>query len=541
MTRQGWKKHHKITGIAAALFLLLFCISGLILNHRSMYSKVDLSRKYLPSNYHYKNWNMGLLRGRCEHDNQLLGYGDAGIFIISEDSVAELNQGLPPYSDFRHIRNVFVAHSKDNLAKALYAIGQYGIYSFEDAAWHEIPLPLRRDERLSDGAILGDSLIVLSRNRILISTDNKNFESVEIKPGNDFDGKFSLFRYIWLLHSGQMWGMPGKVIVDLVGLTFVFLTFSGLVFWLWPLRIKKLRERGFSSKRWAKTLAWNAKWHIKIGIWAFVVLCFVVITGWCLRPPLLIPFVLTQAPGIEGSALSPSKPWIDKLRAIRWDNMYSRWLLSTSDGFYSLEPSLRSIPQKIEYAPRVSVMGVTVLEQEPDGQWLVGSLSGLYRWNIDTQEITDYFTGEPADNKPGAPFGKQPVAGYMAEYRNGKLANEIIFDYYKGAIHPDERSFTGHTNSQLGPIDSNAKSNLLIQPAYLSTAPISLWNLALEVHTGRIYNLFGLAPLIWIFLAGALIFWLLISGYKSARFHSPFWRDFIPLFGAISFPHLAQL
>ncbi len=488
MRRQTWKKHHKVTGIAAALFLLLFCISGFILNHRSMYSTMDISRRYLPSQYHYQNWNMGLIRGGVATSFGYFWYGDGGLFTPECDEIHEANSFLPPYSDHRHIRNV-TEYKKNN---SLYIAAQYGLYRMDSSTHEEIKLPLEKDERLVDVATLGDSLIVISRDRIFISTDGADFEPIELIPGSDWDGKFTLFRYLWLLHSGQMWGLPGKVVVDIVGVTFVFLTLSGLVFWLWPMRIRRLRDRGLNFKHTAKTLAWNARWHIKIGVWAFVVLCFVVVTGWCLRPPLLIPFVLTKVPGIEGTALSPSKPWADKLRALRWDSKRGWWLLSTSDGFYRVGASLRGTPQKLDDAPNVSVMGVTVLQQEPDGKWLVGSLSGMYRWNPDNHEITDYFTGELADNKPGAPFGKRPVAGYSALYQDGELVNEVVYDYYQGA-----------------------SAGMYEQPDSLCHAPISLWNFALEVHTGRIYNLFGHAPLIWIFLAGSLIFYLILTGYKS--------------------------
>lgn len=75
------------------LFMLLFCVSGILLNHRSLVKNVNVSRKYLPSRYEYHDWNGGLLRGTtdighlprsvsagaadsCRH---LLIYGSGGI------------------------------------------------------------------------------------------------------------------------------------------------------------------------------------------------------------------------------------------------------------------------------------------------------------------------------------------------------------------------------------------------------------------------------------------------------------------------------
>ena len=44
------------------LFVLLFCVSGILLNHRSLIKNVNVSRKYLPGRYEYHDWNGGLLR-----------------------------------------------------------------------------------------------------------------------------------------------------------------------------------------------------------------------------------------------------------------------------------------------------------------------------------------------------------------------------------------------------------------------------------------------------------------------------------------------
>ena len=52
-----WRKQHKWLGIGMSFFMLMFCLSGILLNHRSLIKDVDVSRKYLPSRYEFKNWN----------------------------------------------------------------------------------------------------------------------------------------------------------------------------------------------------------------------------------------------------------------------------------------------------------------------------------------------------------------------------------------------------------------------------------------------------------------------------------------------------
>ena len=91
-----------------SFFMLMFCLSGILLNHRSLIKDVDVSRKYLPSRYEFKNWNGGLLRGTLALDDAILLYGNGGIW--QTDSTAstfkDFNKGIPAGADCRQIRNV---------------------------------------------------------------------------------------------------------------------------------------------------------------------------------------------------------------------------------------------------------------------------------------------------------------------------------------------------------------------------------------------------------------------------------------------------
>ena len=133
-------------------------------------------------------------------------------------------------------------------------------------------------------------------------------------------------------------------------------------------------------------------------------------------------------------------------------------------------------------------MGLNVFHQEKDGRWLCGSFSGLFRWNRSENTAVDYFTGEPAPKKQGPPFGKRAVSGFC-QNDNGP---DGIVEYYAG-------------------------SSFIQMPEEMASLPMSLWNLALEVHTGRIYTILGPATLIYIFFAGLAALWCLWSGWKVRK------------------------
>lgn len=71
MKKGTWRKQHKWLGIGMSFFMLMFCLSGILLNHRSLIKDVNISRKYLPSRYEFRNWNGGLLRGTLDLDKGL--------------------------------------------------------------------------------------------------------------------------------------------------------------------------------------------------------------------------------------------------------------------------------------------------------------------------------------------------------------------------------------------------------------------------------------------------------------------------------------
>lgn len=51
-----WKKYHRWLGLVLSVFMLVFCVSGIILNHREVFSGCEVSRKWLPASYYIKKF-----------------------------------------------------------------------------------------------------------------------------------------------------------------------------------------------------------------------------------------------------------------------------------------------------------------------------------------------------------------------------------------------------------------------------------------------------------------------------------------------------
>lgn len=462
MKRLTWRKHHKWMGLCICFFMLMFCLSGLVLNHRALVSGVNVSRRWLPSRYHYHNWNGGLMRGTVPYDStRTLIYGASGMWLTDGSSVEDFNDGLPMGADHRNIRRAFKTDRSEWVA-----IAPYGLYILRNGKWRSCAT---FRERLTDAAKHGDTLVVLGRSHVYTSVyPYVSFEEHSLNAPEGYVSRATLFRQMWLLHSGELFGVVGKLVVDAIALVIIALCVTGLIYWL-PSRPKKL---------------WAFRWHDKLGRWTIALTLLLCITGWCLRPPMMIPLVMNKTKPLPGTMLSSSNAWNDKLRMIAFDEEYGDWLVSTSEGFYSFK-SFSSIPEAVKGAPPVSVMGLNVLQKDGNGDdWLCGSFSGMFRFDRSAAISADFFTGVPAVGHSSSPFGQTAVAGYSEEFAS-------VVEY------------GGGTQS-------------IPQPESMSKLPMSLWNFALEVHSGRIY-IGDLATMLFVFIAGVCAVWCLWSGWKVRR------------------------
>ncbi|MBF0952581.1 MAG: hypothetical protein HXK18_03455 [Alloprevotella tannerae] len=146
---------------------------------------------------------------------------------------------------------------------------------------------------------------------------------------------------------------------------------------------------------------------------------------------------------------------------------------------------LQDVPKAELHQPMVSVMGINVEEKNKEGQWLIGSFNGMFKWDRSSNIITDYFTGEIARPTTGMPISDQAISGYSADF----FHQNIVVDYNKGSVS-------------------------LPMPHQMSSLPMSLRNVCIEIHTGRIYTFMGKGSLFYIFLMGLAIFWCIWSGWK---------------------------
>lgn len=490
-------KYHKWIGLVFTIFILMFAISGVFLNHRTSISEWDIRRNILPKSYEYNNWNNGAIAGTIKlAKNKVIIYGNNGMWLTDTlcHDLVPFNDGLRQGADNRNIRSLVKTDSAD-----LFAISIFSVYrrSGVDTQWHDITELIKSCCYFTDIHVKGDTLVVLSRSHIHIALyPYQSFETIELQRPDIYSGSVSLFRTVWTLHSGEMFGLAGQVVVDIVGVITIILCLTGLILFFFRIPVKYRRNRGKDSKQLKRAWLFSLNWHNRLGSLFFILLLVIIVTGMFLRPPLLIPIARRQVPPLPGSELDSKNPWHDKLRKIRYDNKLHKWVVATTEGFYLLE-TLRSEPQKIVTTPPVSVMGVNVWTKAANDEWIIGSFSGIYRWNILQNIVTDYFSGRVVENNStqNRPTFNNAISGYSADFSCGN----VVFDYKKGALVGKQSEFY--------PMPKNFKD-----------ADISFWNVCLELHVGRLYYSFLRGFTGWfVFLSGLLLLFITVSGYVVYR------------------------
>ena len=552
-----WKKYHRWFGLVLSVFMLVFCVSGIILNHRQLFADCDVSRSFMPPAYHIQNFNNGIIKGSIRidghadlasddsiktsddsiqaSDDSVLAYGYGGIWLTDSKmkSWKDFNRGLPKNVDGRNIRNMVQTKNGE-----IWCAAMMDVYRFDGKEWRRFPLP-DNHERIADIALTKDSMSLIAMTRSAVyeisgkkmETANNKMDTASdermatrkiIAQPKGFTPTVTLFKTVWHLHSGAFFGLTGRLVVDAIAIVLIILSITGIILIILPSRIRlqkrlqakekmekmetgKERLAKEKMKKLGKQMVFNAKWHNKLGYATIILTLWISITGMCLRPPLMIPLAMNKTT----EKVKDGNVWHDKLRAIRWDAAEGNWLVSTSEGFLRVDEHFMHTPTLLnkEQTPKVSPMGVTVFESDGKGGWLVGSFSGMFRWYPEKNLIVDYFTGKQNIEKSMIPISSHLVSGYSKDFFDGK---EVVFDYSKGASFGNAENLRNTENLR----NAETKSFPASTPEVLSAIPMSLWNVALELHVGRCYSPF-LGPLsnLFVFISGLLITLVLLSGY----------------------------
>jgi len=491
-------RYHKYPALVLSLFIIAFALSGIVLNHRILFSKFSVDRDWLGQNYQYHNWNMSSLKTVLPVDSTTyIMYGNVGMWKVDSnlENPIRFDQGIPETVDARKIGIMYKGSKGDLFAGSLFGLYHYNATSKQ---WETLALP-NGLERVYSILENKHGFYVMGRNNIYRAANSSapyQFETIALKEAENYDGKIGLFQTLWQIHNGDIIGMTGRLIMDLVALLFIFLVLTGIYHWLAPRRMKQLR---LANKNYDNIKKWKRgtkKWHNKLGNWFLILLIISTLTGMFLRPPLLIAIASSKVAKIPFTHLDNPNPWNDRLRAMFYDESKGIYLIGTSTGIYSVEEKFEQQPHYFAHQAPISVMGINELSKLNEKEYLVGTFLGLFRWKPSEAETIDYISNEKGIiwNPNAKPLSDKMVGGYFKK-ANG---HEYYFDFNNGVTNIRHHEYFPEMTQEI-----------------LDDSPMSLWNFAQETHTGRIYRfMFGKLYILFIPLSGMTILMLLIVGWR---------------------------
>ena len=511
---------HKWGGLFFTLFLIIFALSGIVLHHRVALSEVDVPRSVLPPEYRMEHWNLGAVKGtlRVSSDSILL-YGENGLWLTdsSRACFSRFERGMRSGADNRLGANVVRTHSGQ-----LFAVTTFDAYQWNHStqSWQRLTERFAPSDRMTDAAVKGDTLVLQSRSELFLATaPYTHFERIHLKaPTNAPLGRFT-FRTLWMLHSGELFGAWAQYFVDFMGVILIVLCLTGVVLAFFPKLLKRQRKRQPEGKSvLRRVFKFSLQLHNKLGVYLLAFLLLLTVTGMFLRPPLLVAIARHRHQPLALTHEHNPNPWWDNLRMIRYDRHHHRWLLQTPFGFFTTS-NLHSAPTKLDHEPPVGFMGTNVLQQEDADHWIAGSFSGLYRWDARTGESWNLYTGQRyvAPKHQGIPDFTYSVSGYSTDLG----ARPVVFDYNRGAEYALGGTKKAATDDDEQEFVCYERADFSVMPEQVQDGRLSLWRVALETHTGRIYTFLpNIVIQLFIFLSGTFLLTVLISGFIIWRkFH----------------------
>lgn len=447
-------KWHKILSLLFTPLLIIFAISGIGLNHANLIKPLSLPVKILPENYHFENWNRGSIQALAKNDQGgIYSAGKNGIGLFFQGGYQEITNPLAENNWHNFIYSLYL----DQETKQLYVGSRDGLfrYSTTNKQWHYYKETRKKRiiSLVKDPKTL--QIIAVANHQVFsISTKHSDrAKSLDIRLG-ETKQTVPLFRFIFALHSGEVWGGFGILLMDLLAIALIYFALSGLYYWLFPKFAKgKLLNRNFKISG-GKVFRWLAKHHNSWGLIFAPLLIISAATAMVMRPPGLLLIVSSQSP----VSIYPSHGNSKILYKITKAAMQGEHLiLLTDDGVFSGSPVDNHLFSSIQFSVPVHGMGATVFQQQDNGNLLIGSFSGLYSW----QAKTDEFSPVNLSNKIK---GLMPVAVYQ------KKDSLVIFDFFRGKLLDE--------NKQFSPMPE----------AYNEKAEMALWNFLFELHNLRIFQ-----------------------------------------------------
>lgn len=492
---------HKYAGLLGLFILAYFIVmgvSGILLNHRPMISHFSVPVKLLPASYTYQNWNNMAMRdvtfSKTEPQTVYVG-GKQGVWCSRDNGrhFAVMKQGFPPFAYLKDTTCLLLA--EESSYRRLFAGTRSGLYfcNTDDASWQPVKEKGLQRENIVDLLRVGDSIFAFTCSACFESPVDSmppDFRPHKLAPPQAYKAAISMFFFLLKIHDGSLFGPPGRLFIDIVGLALIFLSVSALYLWYIPWRNRRFPSR----KKRARYFKFFYKYHFKIGIYCAFSIAVIALTGMLIWKPVYRLVMRHSVPASIYVASWSANPWHKKINKALYLPEEKKLLLSTRDGFFIGPMDGPGTFERLSIT--LPVRRATVLKQLTNNRILIGSFTnGIYVWDRGSNSVSDLNRG-----RRGAMITAAAVRDEMPLFWVG---------YKQGLV----------------PFDSSTTPVFSMPAAMVEQGGISLWSFLLGLHNGRLFQ--DVVKHYWwiVQLGGLLLFLTTLSGTYDWLYHKGFFRS----------------
>ncbi|PWJ40009.1 PepSY-associated TM helix domain-containing protein [Sediminitomix flava] len=489
------KSWHKYIGLALSLFLIWMSISGVILNHPDWFANFSVSKNLVPDEYHPYNWNRGaVVDAEFIGEDTLFFAGKQGIWRSidrGKSFISEKENGFTDSRYFQKTNDICLLKENKQIVAATY--GGIWLLDLENNHWQQADLGNYTNDQFVKIINRGNELLAFSKSGVYKSSIQSPllFEEVELRRNSR--PYMDLIMFFFALHSGWLWGLPGKLVYDIAAIVLIFLSATALYITFKKKINRKNKQNGkvSSNNKW---LAFTIKNHSKIGLWILGFLMIFGGTGLFMRPPLLVALVNGKVPDKYIPSYIVKNPWYHSIRNTCYDPVKDRIILDTTEGLFEGKADLSEEFKPINWDVNIFVMGATVFEAKPNEHFWIGSFYGLF------------------DYKEGKKLSKDLMMNTAVPlYQSmGRPAQYMVTGYFQ---RPDGEEFVSAHGQGLMNLDMYGKQPYQMPKEMYEDYRMSLWNYMFELHNGRLFSpILGKWGILFIPITALLFLILNITG-----------------------------
>jgi hypothetical protein len=481
---------HTYLSLAVLIYCLWMALSGIALNHPRLLEKFSFSNQVMPANYQYLNWNRMSWRDSAfsrYHDNLLYVGGKEGVWqsLDQGKSFIPLTSGFPTSAYGKDTFSLLLADHDGR--ETLFAGTRSGLFYLQKEQWLQVAHPILGRKPIIDLLQVKQHLLAFTDSAAFKAEIDGNapvFTALPLPRTSSASPQTPLFRWLRKVHDGSIFGLPGRLLVDSVGLLLVFLSLSGLLIWYVSHR-KKRRAKTVLSGR---IFAFNFRWHLRLGIVGALFIAVTALSGAFAHPPLLLTIAKLQVPRSLMPQAIASNPWAEQIQRAAYLKSRERLIIATKQGLFSGPLDGKRDFLRLPDTLPIHGMGAQVFETIGQDKLLIGSFSGLYLWDT-TNQIVMQLKAKAQSNTPD--WGRPIMATGVAIYKGEPI---LAVDYESG----------------LKPLRQRATLWPAMPNQLREQGRISLWHALFELHNGRIFEEY-IGPFYWFITpAGGLVFSLIV-------------------------------